>query len=75
VAALARDCRERLGFAIACQGIVTQIVSRPWDLAVVAALVLLVLLLTVAGLIGAYVADEYMTPAFSEHSVPPPRPY
>jgi len=27
------------------------------------------------GLLAIYVADEYMTPAFSEQSVPPPRLY
>jgi hypothetical protein len=29
----------------------------------------------VLGLIGIYVADEYVTPAFSEQSVPQPRLY
>ena len=30
---------------------------------------------TVLGLLGVYIADEYVTPAVSEQSVPPPRLY
>jgi len=39
------------------------------------ALVLLNLLGFVAGLIGSVIADEYMTPAYSEQSYPQPRLY
>ena len=37
---------------------------------VVAAMVVLGLTAFVVGLVGAYIADEYMTPASSEHSFP-----
>jgi hypothetical protein len=40
-----------------------------------AALVVLWMLVLALGLLGIYIADEYVTPAFSEHSVPPPRLY
>jgi hypothetical protein len=40
-----------------------------------AALVLIWMLMLALGLLGIYIADEYLTPAFSEQSVPPPRLY
>ena len=38
-------------------------------------LVVLWLASLVLGLLGVYIADEYVTPAVSEQSVPPPRLY
>ena len=46
-----------------------------WVLVVGTALLVIWLTALVVGLIGIYIADEYVTPAFSEQSVPPPRLY
>ena len=51
----------------------TQIIFPRCVPVVVAAIVVLGLTAIAVGLVGVYIADEYMTPAFSEHSVPPPR--
>jgi hypothetical protein len=48
----------------------------PRGVAIVATLIVLFCLtLFVASLVVAYIGDEYVQPAFSEHSVPPPRSY
>jgi hypothetical protein len=39
------------------------------------ALLVIWMTVLVAGLIAIYIADEYVTPAVSEQSVPPPRLY
>jgi hypothetical protein len=46
-----------------------------WPLIVITTIVLLDLMAFAIGLVGAYIADEYMTPAFSEQSVPQPKLY
>ena len=61
------------GPSIACCRLMTQIVFPRWVPVVVAAIVVLGLRAFAVGLVGVYIADEYMTTAFSEHSVPPPR--
>jgi hypothetical protein len=50
-----------------------QIIFPRWVTVVVAAIVVLGLTAFAVGLVGVYIADEYMSPAHSEHSVPPPR--
>ena len=67
------NVRDFDGPSIACCRIVTQIVVPRWVPRVVAAVVVLSLTAFVVGLVGAYIADEYMTPAYDEYSVPPPR--
>ena len=52
-----------------------RIAFPPWALVVGTALLVIWLAALVVGLIGIYIADEYLTPAFSEQSVPPPRLY
>jgi len=46
-----------------------------WTLPAVAIAALLTLLLFLASLVLIYVGDEYVSPAWSEQSVPPPRTY
>jgi hypothetical protein len=55
--------------------IMRRIAFPRWALVVVAVIVLLNLTAFVAGLVGVYIADEYVTPAFSEQSFPQPRRY
>jgi hypothetical protein len=43
-----------------------------WSLGVIVLFVLLNMALWVGGLFAIYIADEYVTPAFSEQSVPQP---
>jgi hypothetical protein len=69
------NARDFNGPMIACWGIVTQKAFPPWVIILSAFIVLLSLFAFVLGLVGGYSADEYMTPAFSEQSVPPSRPY
>lgn len=46
-----------------------------WGSPAVAIAVLLTILLFLASLVVIYVGDEYVSPAWSEQSVPPPRTY
>jgi hypothetical protein len=55
--------------------IVKSIAFPRWVVAVGMALLVIWMTVLVAGLIGIYIADEYVTPAVSEQSVPPPRLY
>jgi hypothetical protein len=55
--------------------IVKSIAFPRWVLAVVVALLVIWMTVLVAGLIGIYIADEEVSPAFSEQSVPKPRLY
>jgi hypothetical protein len=61
------------GPSIACCRMVTETIFPRWVPIVVAVIVVLGLTAFVVGIVGAYIADEYMTPAASEHSFPPPR--
>jgi hypothetical protein len=56
-------------------GIVTERAFPPWVTILAFVIVLVSLWALVLGLVGGYIADEYMTPAFSEQSVPPSRGY
>ena len=60
------------GSRIACSRIMRQIAFSPGGLAIVAAIVFFNLAAFAAGLVVIYIGDEYVTPAFSEQSVPPP---
>jgi hypothetical protein len=51
------------------------IVFPRWSLVVGAALLAIWMGVLVLGLVGIYIADEYVTPAFSEQSFPQPRLY
>lgn len=53
----------------------TQTALPRWALIAAVAIVVISLVAFALGLIVGYIADEYMTPAFSEQSVPPPRAY
>ena len=55
--------------------IMNRVAFPPWALVVGTALLVIWLTALVVSLIGIYIADEYVTPAFSEQSVPPPRLY
>ena len=52
-----------------------QITFPDWVPAVVALIVVFNLTVFVTGLVVICIADEYVTPAFSEQSVPPSRAY
>ena len=71
----ARTVQNGHGPLIACLTLVNRIAFPRWVLAVGTALLVIWMTVLVAGLIGIYIADEYLTPAFSEQSVPPPRLY
>lgn len=51
------------------------IVFPNWSLVVGAALLAIWVGVLVLGLVGIYIADEYVRPAFSEQSFPQPRLY
>lgn len=70
-----RLAAHRLGPSIACWRVVTQTALPRWALIAAVAIVVISLVAFALGLIVGYIADEYMTPAFSEQSVPPPRAY
>jgi hypothetical protein len=53
----------------------SQSVVARWIIVVAGVLVLVGLMTLVAALIVDYILDEYVTPPFSEQSVPSPRPY
>ena len=46
-----------------------------WAVIVVVVIVFFTLMAFALALVGGYIADEYMTPALSEQSVPPARTY
>jgi hypothetical protein len=55
--------------------VMRRITVSGWLVVVVTVVVVLDLMAFAIGLIGIYVADEYMTPAFSEQSFPQPKRY
>jgi hypothetical protein len=55
--------------------IMSDIVFPRWGVIVAALLVLFCLTVFLLSLVVIYIGDEYVDPAFSEQSVPPPRSY
>ena len=72
---LLRSRATRLAHRLRASKIVKSIVFPRWVLAVGMALLVIWMTAIVVGLIGIYIADEYVTPAVSEQSVPQPRLY
>jgi hypothetical protein len=56
------------------KALLRQYVDR-WGLRVMVVALLLMILLFLASLVVIYIGDEYVSPAWDEQSVPPPRTY
>jgi hypothetical protein len=70
-----RSSAKRLAPRLRGSKIVKNIAFPRWVFAVGMALLVIWMTVLVAGIFAIYIADEYVTPAVSEQSVPPPRLY